>query len=355
MSLLPTPSDADATQDGELRVRGVDDERTDAVFAALGSATARELLAALHDDPGTASELADSVDTSVQNALHHLENLRDADLVRVADTRYSEKGAEMKVYGPASSPTVVFVGTEERKRGLLARLGRLVGALAALAAASLLVGAVADGDVPYVEMTAAAGRADPGLPTASAVFLGAALTLALVVVGHLARSRTAPLLASVRASSLVVGRDSDRTRRAVRAATALFLAAGTALAMLGVAGHTLPDLGPLDPLRDGALLAVALATGQAWRNDGLVASWAFAAAPAAALALYAAGAGVASGRSPLALVVGVLGYGALLGGIGALALGTAGFTLGAGGRRLLDRVRARRRETPGGANRRGSR
>ena len=49
-------------------------------------------------------------------------------MVRVADTRYSEKGKEMNVYAPADDPVVVFVGTMERKTGLRDLLKRLVGA-----------------------------------------------------------------------------------------------------------------------------------------------------------------------------------------------------------------------------------
>ena len=41
---------------------------------------------------------------------HHLENLREADLVGVVDTWYSEKGAEMDVSAPATDPLCVFVG-----------------------------------------------------------------------------------------------------------------------------------------------------------------------------------------------------------------------------------------------------
>lgn len=80
------------------------------VFEALSSETARTILEALYDRPGTASELADRVDTSIQNVHYHLQKLQSADLVDVVDTCYSTKGAEMDVYAPTNDPLVLSVG-----------------------------------------------------------------------------------------------------------------------------------------------------------------------------------------------------------------------------------------------------
>lgn len=128
MSLLPSADDVTAEQEGEMRVLGVDEDETADVFEALSSETARRILTAIFDEPAPPSALADRLDMSLQNVSYHLDNLRDAGVVRVADTRYSEKGKEMNVYAPADDPVVVFVGTEERKTGFLDLLKRLVGA-----------------------------------------------------------------------------------------------------------------------------------------------------------------------------------------------------------------------------------
>lgn len=143
--LLPSIPDTSGANDGEPRVVGIDSEEADDVLAALSSNTARQLLTALHDEPGTPSDLADRVDTSLQNAQYHLGNLEDADVVRVIDTAYSAKGREMSVYGPTDQPLVVFAGTEEKETGLRAALSRLIGGLGAVAGASLLVQALAAG------------------------------------------------------------------------------------------------------------------------------------------------------------------------------------------------------------------
>jgi DNA-binding transcriptional ArsR family regulator len=159
--LLPSTSDATPAEDSEPRVVGVDSDAADDVLAALSSETARELLAALHDDPATPSELADTVDTSLQNTQYHLGNLEDADVVEVADTIYSEKGREMKVYAPADQPLVLFAGQEEETSTLKTALSRLLGGVGIVGAASLALHRIA-GQTAVAPPTGEGGRADDG-------------------------------------------------------------------------------------------------------------------------------------------------------------------------------------------------
>jgi len=136
--LLPSSSDT-ASPSSEPRIVGVDSDDADDLMDALSSATGREVLAALHDDPATPTELADRIGTSLQNVQYHLGKLDDADLVEVVDTCYSEKGREMDVYAPADRPLVLFAGDESEGGELKAELARLLGGVGVLAAASLLV------------------------------------------------------------------------------------------------------------------------------------------------------------------------------------------------------------------------
>jgi len=122
----------------DTRVIGVDSDDADDLIGALSSDTARDILAELHEEEATPSELAERADTTVQNARYHLESLSDAGLVEVDGMRYSEKGREMDVYVPAE-PFVVFVGNEEESPGLRDALKRFVGGIGVLAGASLLV------------------------------------------------------------------------------------------------------------------------------------------------------------------------------------------------------------------------
>ncbi|WP_049905221.1 ArsR/SmtB family transcription factor [Haloferax gibbonsii] len=107
--LLPSDGTVDSSVETAPRVHWLDDDETEQLLGCLSCDTARDLLSCLQDSPATATELSKRVETSVQNARHHLGNLIEADLVRVAGTRYSEKGREMKVYA-AAAPFVVCVG-----------------------------------------------------------------------------------------------------------------------------------------------------------------------------------------------------------------------------------------------------
>jgi DNA-binding transcriptional ArsR family regulator len=136
--LLPFQSDTELPEDREPRVVDLDGEDAERVFGALSSETAREIFTALHEEPMTASDIADAVDSSIQNVRYHLENLADAGLVEVVDTWYSSRGNEMKVYAPRDGPLIVSSDETTASR-LRTALGRIVGGGAVLAAASFLV------------------------------------------------------------------------------------------------------------------------------------------------------------------------------------------------------------------------
>ncbi|WP_224448077.1 ArsR/SmtB family transcription factor [Haloprofundus salilacus] len=137
--LLPSTPDTANADPGDPRVIGLDSDAADELLSALSSRTARRVLAELHEEPTTPAELADRVDTSLQNVQYHLGNLEDAGIVEVVGTAYSEKGREMKVYGPSDRALVVVAGREEETNGLRALLSRLVGGVGVLGVASLVV------------------------------------------------------------------------------------------------------------------------------------------------------------------------------------------------------------------------
>jgi DNA-binding transcriptional ArsR family regulator len=137
VSLLP--SKPDITNDSGPRVVGIEGDDADELLSVLSSETAREIVAALHDDPTPPSELADRVDSSLQNVQYHLSRLDDAGVVKVAGTAYSEKGREMDVYAPADDPLVIVAAEDEQTSGLRAMLSRLLGGVGALLLGSAAV------------------------------------------------------------------------------------------------------------------------------------------------------------------------------------------------------------------------
>ncbi len=136
--LIDRIQDRTATSDERLRVLDVEGEETDDVLDALATDTRRAVYRALFERPRTASEIADAVDTSVQNVHYHVSNLEAAGLVEPVDTRYSEKGNEMTVYGPASDPLVI-VGNEEVRPRVQRTLTDVVGGIGLLGVGALLV------------------------------------------------------------------------------------------------------------------------------------------------------------------------------------------------------------------------
>ncbi|MDQ2050534.1 helix-turn-helix domain-containing protein [Natronolimnohabitans sp. A-GB9] len=135
--LFPFRSDPD-DEEGQPRVVGLEGEDADAVFGALSSTTARRIYARLDEEPGTPSDVADAVDSSIQNVRYHLENLEDAGLVEVVDTWYSSRGNEMSVYATTDGPLIV-TSDESTASRLREALSRFVGGIGALAGGSLLV------------------------------------------------------------------------------------------------------------------------------------------------------------------------------------------------------------------------
>jgi DNA-binding transcriptional ArsR family regulator len=142
MSLLPSSYDSTQSEEAEPRVVDVESEEADEVFDALASETARRLLTQLHEAPAPPAQLADSVDTSVQNVQYHLAKLEDAGAIEVVDTAYSEKGREMDVYAPADQALVIFAGDEEEGSTLRTAISRLLGSLGIVALASAVVQAL---------------------------------------------------------------------------------------------------------------------------------------------------------------------------------------------------------------------
>ncbi|WP_373189862.1 ArsR/SmtB family transcription factor [Halolamina sp.] len=196
------PSRSTPEHDPEPRVLGVDSDEAGEAISALSSETTRELLGALHEEPATASGMADRLDLTLQNVQYHLGKLDDAELVEVADTVYSEKGREMKVYAPADGPLVVFTGDKSEAAGLQAMLKRLLAGIAGLAVTSLLVQAwlgepplpvaqtgSADSEAMTVDTATTAAATATGLPPGLLFFLGGVVVLLAVTAGWWYRQR----------------------------------------------------------------------------------------------------------------------------------------------------------------------
>jgi len=74
------------------------DERAQKIGKAIASPTANEILHILAEGPKTASDLTEGLDIPMGTMKYHIENLLEAGLIEITETRYSVKGREVKVY-----------------------------------------------------------------------------------------------------------------------------------------------------------------------------------------------------------------------------------------------------------------
>lgn len=162
-SIFPLRDTITLDESREPRLVDLDEETADEVFEALAATTTRKIFLSLHEHPQTASDLAKETDTSVQNVQYHLTKLRDADLVDVVDTWYSERGSEMKVYAPNDESLVLYAG-RDKKNSLRSILNRLVGISSVLVPTSILAGLAARHSMSSDDGQTIEGLAEDGDP-----------------------------------------------------------------------------------------------------------------------------------------------------------------------------------------------
>lgn len=114
-------------------------EDADQVFDALASQMSRKVLELLYEEPLPPAEIADELDTSVQNIHYHLRKLKAADLIESIEQAYSSRGVEMDVYAPTSEAIVLLTGRTSRTKQIQTLLTRFLGGLGILTISSLLV------------------------------------------------------------------------------------------------------------------------------------------------------------------------------------------------------------------------
>ncbi len=141
MSLLPSRLEVSPSP-AEPKVLDIEGEEAAAAFDALGSETARAVMATIYDEPRTPSEVREEVGTTLQNVHYHLDRLEEAGLIEPVGSGYSRKGNEMTVYGPASKAVVLFAGQPGHGSRLREQLSRIFGLFMVVVISSLVFGVV---------------------------------------------------------------------------------------------------------------------------------------------------------------------------------------------------------------------
>ena len=98
------------------------DERAQKIAKAMGSQTAGEILRLLGENQKSLTDIADRLALPMNTVKYHLGNLLDAGLISVADTRYSVKGREIKIYS-LTNQLLIVAPRQSDVRSLLLKYG----------------------------------------------------------------------------------------------------------------------------------------------------------------------------------------------------------------------------------------
>jgi len=100
------------------------------VAKAMSSPTSADLFNALTGNPQSATALAERTGLPLTTVKYHLENMLSAGLVEISNTRWSEKGREMKIYSVKDQVVVFAPRKTVDLKGIVERYGTMAGAIA---------------------------------------------------------------------------------------------------------------------------------------------------------------------------------------------------------------------------------
>jgi DNA-binding transcriptional ArsR family regulator len=102
------------------------DERAQKISKAMASQTASDILQLLAENKKSLTEITDRLDIPLTTAKYHIENLLEAGLITVAETKYSVKGREIKIYA-VTNQLLIVAPRQSNVRSLLLKYASLFG------------------------------------------------------------------------------------------------------------------------------------------------------------------------------------------------------------------------------------
>jgi len=105
------------------------DERAQKIAKAMGSQTASDILQLLSDGQKSLTDITEQLAIPMTTAKYHVENLLDAGLILVAETKYSVKGREVKLYS-LTNQLLIVAPRQSNVRSLLLKYASLFGIVA---------------------------------------------------------------------------------------------------------------------------------------------------------------------------------------------------------------------------------
>ena len=105
------------------------DERAQKIAKAMGSQTASDILQLLSEGQKSLTDITERLAIPMTTAKYHVENLLDAGLLSVAETKYSVKGREVKLYS-LTNQLLIVAPRQANVRSLLLKYASLFGIVA---------------------------------------------------------------------------------------------------------------------------------------------------------------------------------------------------------------------------------
>jgi DNA-binding transcriptional ArsR family regulator len=109
------------------------DVRAQKIAKAMGSQTANDILQILGEGPRSLTDITERLDIPMNTAKYHIENLLDAGLIAVEQTKYSIKGREVKIY-MLTNQLLIVAPRQSNVRSLLLKYASLFGIVAVCSA-----------------------------------------------------------------------------------------------------------------------------------------------------------------------------------------------------------------------------
>jgi DNA-binding transcriptional ArsR family regulator len=102
------------------------DERAQKISKAMASQTASDILQLLAENKKSLTEITERLSIPLTTAKYHIENLLDAGLITVTETKYSVKGREIKIYA-VTNQLLIVAPRQSNVRSLLLKYASLFG------------------------------------------------------------------------------------------------------------------------------------------------------------------------------------------------------------------------------------
>jgi DNA-binding transcriptional ArsR family regulator len=165
------------------------DERAQKIAKAMSSQTASDILQLLAESPKSLTGITERLAIPLTTAKYHTENLLDAGLILVAETKYSVKGREIKIYS-LTNQLLIVAPRQSNVRSLLLKYASLFGIVVfGSLVISVLSPLLGRGIMAGSSLNGASRMAaqDYGVPSAKGVYEGiwpnATMTPDMIVAG----------------------------------------------------------------------------------------------------------------------------------------------------------------------------